>query len=258
LIGSGLEREMKVAAMSRHRRLMVTIALCGMLFGAFTDVAKAECVCNATCGDCVSCPRQYQTNDACAACYKSTSAKDSVLCTFAGAMAPVPVPPAARSPAVRPRTGAPQLPSFPGLPGTRPDAIRPDFMSWPESPTVKKSLPEFNDIRAGASPEGPGSSATAGTLPGTRPDTLRPSSAATLWGTRPDPLQPSWASTMQPSAVWWVLPGTRPDQIQPTFDYLETIRQFEPDTGLFDTRPDSKQPAGTVEYRRPPGSLISR
>lgn len=253
---------MKVAAMSHQRRLMVTIALYGMLFGACADMAQAACVCSPTCSDCVSCPQQYQALGACEACYKSAPAKDSVLCTFAGTMAPVPAQPAARPPAMGPRTGAPQFPSFPGLPGTRPDASKPDSMSWPDSLpnslTVTKRPPEFHDIRAGALPEGPGSSATAGTLPGTRPDTLRPSSAATLWGTRPDPLQPSWASTMQSSAVWWVLPGTRPDQTQPTFDYLETNRRFEPDTGLFGTRQDPKQPAGNVGYQLPPGSLISR
>jgi hypothetical protein len=244
---------MEFAAMSHKRRLIVTIALCGVVFGACADMVQAACVCSPTCGDCVSCPQQYQAIGACEACYKSAPAKDSVLCTFAGTMAPLPLQPAAR-----PRTGAPQLPSFPGLPGTRPDAVRPNSMSWPDSLTVIKRLPEFHDIRAGASPEGPGPSATAGTLPGTRPDTLRPWGAATLWGTRPDPLQPSWASTMQPSAVWWVLPGTRPDQIQPTFDYLETISRFEADTGRVDSRPDSNQPAGNVEYQRPLGSLILR
>lgn len=204
---------MKVGAMSHKRRLMVAITLCGMFFSAFVGVARAECVCNATCSDCVSCQPQYQTNSACAVCYRTVPAKDSVLCTFAGAMAQVPVP-------LQPTTGRPRVPTvipdawprpLPGtvpLPGTRPEILR-------------------RDDRFG----GP-SSWTVGILPGTRPESIQPNIAAFPWDSPSDPLRQSQANNMQPVPVWWILPGTRPNQTQPSVTYLETISQFEAQRGL--------------------------
>ena len=138
--------------MSSERRLMLTIAFCGILFHVFVGVAQAECVCNTTCSDCVSCPRRYQTIGPCAACYKSTPAKDSVLCTFAGTMAPAPVP------AAPPSTDGPRFPptitpETRPLPGTRPDILLP--MRWRPDRLNPGRAPELPDTRADAFPAWP-------------------------------------------------------------------------------------------------------
>lgn len=249
---------MKIGAMSHQRRLVLTVALCGVLFGAGAGMAQTSCVCSPTCTDCVLCQPEYETVGACDACYKASPVANStlLLCTFSGTMARAPVQSPASSRPMRPRVDSPLFPR--PLPGTRPDAARIAPIAWPDSFVVKKRSPGLYDLRSDTSPTW-AESVIAGTLPGTRPDSLRPLGSATLWGTRPDSLQPSLAATAQPPSVWWVLPGTRPDQIRPTFDYLETVRRLEAGSGLSDTwAAEIKQSGGNVGYERTTGAMPPR
>lgn len=239
---------MTVRATPQERgKLMEAIAFCGMLLGAFPGAAHAECSCSATCGDCVSCPRQYETIGSCGACYNTTNLKSSVLCSFIGTMAPAsarPTLPGTRQDTVT----EPALPSI--LPGTRPDVLRPDLMvnrRKMRSPT--RGHLELPDIRAGARPEWLEQSA-AGILPGTRPDPVSPATPGILPGTVPDTLQPVFAINVQPPPLWWVLSRTRPDQIRPGIGGVVSDTPQPPPAPEEDPKlpgsADSKQPSNSA------------
>src|SRR5690349_16556277 len=111
----------KATAARLRTKLRVVIAFFGVLLGALARVAHAECTCNSTCGDCLSCPHQYETVGSCSACYASRDLPNSVLCSFICTPA---------SASIRPLTPDGRLNTEPRsiLPGTRPDTNKPDLM----------------------------------------------------------------------------------------------------------------------------------
>jgi hypothetical protein len=257
-------------------KLLKTIALSGALFSALEGAAYAECTCTATCSDCVSCPRQYETTSSCGACYRGTNLNASVLCSFVGTFAaPFSAAPFSRQLLPGTRENTIKQPHFWMIPGTPIDLPRPDFtMTMFETRTPPTSRTDLDGPLPGA-----GSDhiwpPVAGNIP-PRPDLGQPDVAGILPGTRPDTLEPPLLAAMPlqspmdlrlgpPSAfaagilrVPRILPGTRPD-LEPHI-LPGTRPDLEPNI-LPGTRPDLEPNIKALEKSSPklqPGATEPR
>jgi hypothetical protein len=217
-------------------KLLKTIALSGVLFNALGGAAYAECTCTAMCGDCVSCPRQYETTGSCGACYRGTNLNTSVLCSFVGTLAvPFSAAPFSRQLLPGTRENAIKQPHFWMIPGTPLDLPRPDFtMTMFEARTPPASRSDLDGPLPGAGSQRIWPPVAGNILPGTRPDLGQPNVAGVLPGTRPDTLEPP--SAMRLPFPWNLRPG-------PPSEFAASI--------LPGTRPNGKPAAGILPGTRP-------
>jgi hypothetical protein len=263
---------MRAKANEYVTKLLKTIALCGVLFSDLGGVAHAECTCTATCSDCVSCPRRYETTGSCGACYRSTNLNTSVLCSFVGTVAaPFSAAPFSRRPLPGTRENTIKEPHFWMIPGTPLDPPRPDFtMTMFETRTLPAGRSDLDGPLPGEGPQRiwpplagnilPGTRPdlvpnVAGVLPGTRPDTQPPSAMRlpSAWDLRPGP-SPEFAASILPGTLpdgrpaAAILPGTRPD-LEPRI--LPGTRPDQEPSVLPGTRPDPEPDTKALEKSSP-------